>query len=62
MPIQPQQNYNNIYPKLLFQSYQKNAIGGKFNIQGGPIMNGPAHINIARVIRIVTNESSTINF
>jgi len=40
MPIQPQQNYNNLYPKLLFQSYQKNVMGGKFNSQGMPVING----------------------
>jgi hypothetical protein len=45
MPIQPQQNYNNLYPKLLFQSYQKNAIGGKFNSQGISVINGNDNID-----------------
>ncbi|ORX59932.1 hypothetical protein BCR36DRAFT_273966 [Piromyces finnis] len=53
MPIQPQQNYNNIYPKLLFQQYQKNTIGGKLNIEGMPVVNGHTDVNS----RVVTNDS-----
>ncbi|ORX83102.1 hypothetical protein BCR32DRAFT_278329 [Anaeromyces robustus] len=58
MPIQPQQNYNNLYPKLLFQSYQKNPMGGKFNSQGMPVINGNAD-NITGGIRKDSNGSGS---